>query len=85
MATKSQLQNITDIFKNKYGKYSLSKIVPAVWFVYLLYALTFVFIDKDIPKSYYDLTIVFSSVYVGRSAIDKIQDPEKSTSTTPTQ
>ena len=72
-----------EIFKNKYGKYSLSKLIPAIWFVYLLYALTFVFKDKEIPKTYYDLTIVFSSVYVGRSAIDKIQDSTKTTTSTP--
>jgi hypothetical protein len=65
---------ILEMFKNKYGKYSISKIIPVVWFVYLLYALAVTFHGKDIPKSYYDLTMVFSSVYVGKTAVDKIKD-----------
>lgn len=68
-----------EMFKNKYGKYSLSKVIPSVWFVYLLYVLTFPFGGKEIPKTYYDLTIVFSSVYIGRSALDKVTDPSKPT------
>jgi hypothetical protein len=63
-----------EMLKNKYGKLSLSKVVPALWFVFLLYSLGFVYIDKEPPKIYYDLTMVFSSVYVGRTAIDKIND-----------
>ncbi len=70
------------MFKNKYGKYSLSKIIPSLWFVYLLYALTFPFSGKEFPKTYYDLTLVFSSVYVGRSALDKLADPTKQTTPT---
>lgn len=77
---------LLEMFKNKYGKYSISKIVPVIWFVFLLYSLAFTFHGKDIPKAYYDLTIVFSSVYVGRAAVDKIKDPTVVTTTpvTPT-
>ena len=63
-----------EMLKNKHGKFSLSKVIPAVWFLYLLYALAFVFKDKDIPSAYYQLTVVFSSVYVGRTAVDKLKD-----------
>lgn len=72
---------LRDMLTNKYGKYSLSKVVPALWFVYLLYALTFSFRGVDIPTMYYDLTIVFSSVYVGRTALEKVVDPNKKTPT----
>ena len=53
---------------------SLSKVIPLLWFVFLLYSLGFVYIDKEPPKLYYELTMLFSGVYVGRTAIDKIND-----------
>ena len=62
---------------NKYGKLSLSKVIPALWFLFLLYSLAFVYVDKEIPKLYYELTMLFSGVYVGRSALDKVKDNEK--------
>lgn len=70
-----------DLLKNKYGKYSLSKVVPFTWFLFLLYSLGFVYIDREAPKIFYDLTMVFSSVYVGRIAVDKInaKSDEKAT------
>lgn len=74
---------ITDILKNKYGKYSISKVIPLIWFVYLIYSLGVTFHGQDIPKAYYDLTIVFSSVYVGRAAVDKIKDGDKTTNIQP--
>jgi hypothetical protein len=64
---------IGDMLQNRHGKYTLSKVVPFMWFVYLLLVLTFKF-DTEIPKTYYDLTIVFSTVYVGRTALDKMKD-----------
>lgn len=68
-----------DMLTNKYGKYSQSKVIPFVWFLYLLYALTWQFDGREIPQTYYDLTIVFSGVYVGRTALDKIADSSKKT------
>lgn len=70
-----------DLLKNKYGKYSLSKVIPAAWFVFLLYSLAFVYVGIEPPKIYYDLTMVFSGVYVGRVAVDKIntKSDEKTT------
>lgn len=65
---------IAEMLQNKYGKYTISKIIPTLWFVYLLLALTFMFPGTDIPKTYYDLTIIFSSIYLGRSALDKVQE-----------
>lgn len=62
------------MLKNKYGKYSLSKVVPAVWFVFLVYSLAFVYVDKEIPKLYHDFTMLFMGAYVGRTALDKIED-----------
>lgn len=70
---------IHDMLTNKYGKYSLSKVIPFVWFLYLLYALTWQFDGQEIPKTYYDLTMIFSGVYVGRTALDKVSDPSKKT------
>lgn len=72
--------NLTEMFKNRYGKYSLSKIIPTVWFVFLLWSLSTTFKGQEFPKSYYDLTIIFSSVYIGKSAVDKIKTPESENS-----
>jgi hypothetical protein len=75
---------VRDILQNKYGKYTISKVVPFFWFIYLLLALTFKFDAKsDIPKCYYELTLVFSGVYVGRTALDKMKDFTQTQSTPP--
>jgi len=74
----------TDLFQNKYGRYSLSRIIPAIWFVFLLYQLSVTFKDKDIPQAYYNLTVVFSSVYVGRAAVEKFREPTTPTNPNPT-
>lgn len=70
-----------EMLKNKYGKYSLSKVIPFAWFIFLLYSLAFVYKDKEPPKLFYDLSMIFSSVYVGRTALDKINDKSISTTT----
>jgi Na+/alanine symporter len=69
---------LEDILSNKHNKYTMSKVVPFMWFIYLLLALTFKFEGiTEIPRTYYDLTIIFSSVYMGRTALDKMKDFSK--------
>jgi hypothetical protein len=69
---------------NKYGKASFSKIVPVLWFVYLIFALSVPFYGKDVPNVYYELTLAFCGTYAIRAGIDKFKDATTTSTATST-